>query len=69
MTLYVEELPKTCDECSMRVEEDAGNGYIDCKCGIKGGHLALGNNPYARKCPLNDIKSCDKAERREINLI
>lgn len=60
MKFYVDELPKCCEECDLRAENDIGCGY----CAVKEYYE---DTPKAYEtCPLQTLAEHDKQVRKEV---
>lgn len=68
MKIYVDEMPKTCDECKLKqvISKTKDGLYTSYQCPFKDGQLAFGDNPYERKCPLRPVaeREVERGERR-----
>ena len=66
MKVYVDKLPKSCDECDLKLETHSDGVYRSYKCPFKDGKLAFGDNALVRKCPLQSLADYTKQVRREV---
>ena len=66
--IYVDELPKCCDECEHKqVTNKTKDGmYTSYACPFKDGKLAFGKSAPMRKCPLKSLSDRLAEERKKV---
>lgn len=71
MKIFVDELPKSCEECPFceYFEKDAhGKGKHEVACYFNGslGNILYGNQTSPKTCPLKSLADHDKQVRKEV---